>query len=111
VIARWGGVDPCVREPSSLLHVLESIRGSVFGVDRYPTLEEKACAVAYAVARHHVFADGNKRTAAESLFAMLELNGRTMHASDDEIVGTFEGIADDSVSFDSFVAWVRRRLA
>lgn len=57
-----------------------------------------------------MFQDGNKRTAAECLFAMLELNGLTVCASDDELQAVFEGIADDSAPFDHFVKWVHTHL-
>jgi death-on-curing protein len=111
VIARWGGVGHAVLHADQLLHVLDAIRGAVFGVDQYPTMEDKACAVAYTVARRHVFVDGNKRTGAECLFVMLELNGLTVCASDDELQVNFEGIADGSVPFRDFVEWVRVHLS
>jgi death-on-curing protein len=89
---------------------LDAIRGTVFGVDRSPTVEEKACALAYAVIHGHVFVDGNKRTGTEILYQMLELNGRTIVATDDEIVGIIESVGSGQLGVDVLVSWVRARL-
>jgi len=99
-----------VRDPSPLQHMLDVIRGAIFGVDRFPTLEEKACAVAHAIMRGHVFMDGNKRTGTEVLFTMLELNGHTLLASDDSIVEIIESVASGRATFDDFVIWARQHL-
>ena len=77
-------------------------------MERYPTLEEKACALAYTIIRSHVFSDANKRTGAEALFLMLEMNGKTLLATDDEIVEKMEAIARNEMTLKDFVAWVRR---
>lgn len=69
-------------------------------------------AVAYAIIRRHVFADGNKRTGIEVLAMILELNGLTLIAPDDEVVTTAEGVASGAISAAEFLQWVlSRRLA
>ena len=79
----------------------------MFGLTRYPTLEEKACALAYAITHSHVFLDGNKRTGTEVLYQMLELNGRTLEVTHEDLVATIEATADGSLSFEGFVDWAR----
>ena len=86
------------------------MRGPIFAVDRYPSLEEKACALAYAIIRGHVFVDGNKRTGTAVLFQTLELNGRTLESDQDNLVATIESLAAGSLDFEAFVAWVRAHL-
>ncbi|MBK8024410.1 MAG: type II toxin-antitoxin system death-on-curing family toxin [Chloroflexi bacterium] len=46
----------------------------VFGEVQFPTLVDKAAALLHSVAYHHLFADGNKRTAALAVALFLERN-------------------------------------
>ena len=90
-----------------LRYAVEAVRASVFGIELHPTLEEKAAALAFAIVTGHVFLDGNKRTGVETLFLVLELNGWTLLASDDDLVAQAVDLAAGNVSFEGFVAWIR----
>lgn len=61
------------------LHLLESAVKrpalTVFGEAQFPTLLDKAAALIHSLAYHHLFADGNKRTAVQAVTYFLELNG------------------------------------
>jgi death-on-curing protein len=46
-----------------------------FGEDAYPTLLDKAAALLHSLAAHHLFYDGNKRTAARVTAVFLRQNG------------------------------------
>jgi death-on-curing protein len=46
-----------------------------FGQDAYPTLLDKAAALLHSLAAHHLFFDGNKRTAHRATVVFLERNG------------------------------------
>ena len=46
-----------------------------FGVEQFPTIIDKASATLYGIAAHHVFGDGNKRTAIRATELFLEANG------------------------------------
>lgn len=48
---------------------------SLFGEPQFPTLIDKAAALLESLAYHHLFADGNKRTALRAVTAFLQLNG------------------------------------
>jgi death-on-curing protein len=50
----------------------------LFGVEQFPTLIDKAAALLHSLAYHHLFADGNKRTAALAVEGFLTLNGACM---------------------------------
>jgi len=50
-------------------------QSSIFGVDAYPTFEEKACALLHAIARNHSLVDGNKRLAWSALRVFCIMNG------------------------------------
>ena len=60
--------------------------------------------------REHVFVDGNKRTGTEVLLQLLELNGSTVIASDDDFVATAIACASGAMALNEYVAWVRARM-
>jgi death-on-curing protein len=112
LIAEFGGIyfagDYNQQNPGSLEHVLEQIQGSLFGHDAYPSLLEKAAALAWRINTSHVFHDGNKRTAMESCRVFLYLNGYQMRI-DAEVTHMALAIAAHEVTFDAFVEWLRAR--
>lgn len=93
-----------------MLFAIDAVRYPVYGIDRYPSIEEKACALAHAVIRSHVFVDGNKRTGTAVLLQMLELNGRTLQVTEDDLVETIESLAAGDLTWEGFLAWVRARV-
>ena len=60
-------------------HLLESAARrpaiSLFGQSQFPTLLDKAAALLHSLAYHHLFMDGNKRTAVRAVSVFLKLNG------------------------------------
>ncbi len=48
---------------------------SLFGQAQFPTLLDKAAALLHSLAYHHLFIDGNKRTAVRAVTLFLEMNG------------------------------------
>ncbi|WP_433712546.1 type II toxin-antitoxin system death-on-curing family toxin [Nocardia sp. CA-084685] len=57
---------------------------TVFGVDPYPELFEKAAALLHSLARNRALNDGDKRTAFLAAALMLERNGVMLAALPDE---------------------------
>jgi len=61
------------------VHLLDSAARrpaiSLFGQAQFPTLLDKAAALLHSLAYHHLFVDGNKRTAVQAVAIFLELNG------------------------------------
>jgi death-on-curing protein len=112
LIAEFGGIyfagDHNQQNPGSLEHVLEQIQGPLFGHDAYPSLLEKAAALAWRINTSHVFHDGNKRTAMESCRAFLHLNGYQMRMGS-EVTSMALAIAAHEVTFEAFVEWLRAR--
>ena len=54
--------------------LVENIENTHFGVDIYPSIEEKAVAYLYLIIKDHAFTDGNKRTACLAFETLCELN-------------------------------------
>ncbi len=48
---------------------------SLFGQTPFPTVLDKGAALLHSLAYHHLFMDGNKRTAVRAVTVFLELNG------------------------------------
>ena len=99
--------------PGSLEWVLEAIQYPLFGVDRYPTLVEKAALLAWTIVAGHIFYDGNKRTGMSTLKTFLRANSYDIEASDDELIQVALGIAgggEEDYSLGEFTQWIRNRL-
>ncbi len=69
------GAVPVVRDYGLLDAAIARPQSSVFGVDAYPDLFEKAAALLHSLARNHALVDGNKRTAWASAWVFLTVNG------------------------------------
>ena len=65
-----------------------------------------AAAYAFAIAKAHAFADGNKRTAFVTSVTFLRLNGWHFVTEPAEGVGFIEDLASGAVSEDSFKNWL-----
>jgi death-on-curing protein len=72
-----------------------------------PDLHELAAAYAFAIARGHVFVDGNKRTAHAVAAVFLLNNGIEHLAAEDEVVVAMIGVAEGSLSEAELAAWFR----
>ena len=69
--------------------VLESALASpkpVFGMERYPSLAEKAATLIWGITKNHPFNDGNKRAALTTGFSFLFVNRCVVFADQDESV-------------------------
>jgi len=72
--AAFGGTV-AVRDFGLLDAAVARPRSSVFGVDAYPDLWQKAAALLHSLARNHALVDGNKRTAWAAAWVFLGVNG------------------------------------
>ncbi len=75
-----------------------------------PDIAELAAAYAFGIARNHPFVDGNKRTAAVVSETFLALNGRSLAASDAELVVAFLALAAGELSEEEMADWFRTHL-
>ena len=48
---------------------------TLFGEEQFPTIADKAASLLHALTYHHLFADGNKRTALRAVTLFLNVNG------------------------------------
>ena len=109
MIAMFGGLflagDDNLANPDSLLYILEVVRTGFFGHNPYPTVFQKAAAVAWCVITRHVFHDGKKRTGLEACRMMLELNGYELRIDGDATEAAVKA-AESTITLEEFADWV-----
>ena len=69
------GAELTVRDYGLLDAAVARPKATVFGVDAYPQVWDKAAALLQLLARNHALVDGNKRTAWASAWTFLHING------------------------------------
>ena len=87
-----------VRDYGLLESALARPAATVFGSDAYPSLQTKAAALLHSLASNHALVDGNKRLAWAACAVFLGLNGRRLHASQDEVVQLVVSVADGTLT-------------
>ncbi|WP_425057938.1 hypothetical protein SCACP_25090 [Sporomusa carbonis] len=89
---------------------LESIvaqQYSLFGVDRYPSLFEKAAMLLYFLAKGHCFPDGNKRVAILAAIVLLDINGYETTFTNDEGYEMTMEVASSNISEENREQYIR----
>ena len=84
-----------LRNLSSLEWALDVIQcPSLFGIDPYPTLPEKAALLSWTIINDHVFHDGNKRTGLATIRLVILDNKCDFNITNDEIVNMARDIVN-----------------
>lgn len=108
-VARQSGGSPDLRDRGGLESAVAQPQMAFGGADLYPTLIEKAAALAYSLAMNHPFVDGNKRIAHAAMATFLDVNGFKVAAPVDEQEATFLALAAGRLRRDDFNAWLTSR--
>lgn len=77
------------------------------GQDLYPTVLEKAAALAFSLIQGHPFVDGNKRTGHAAMSVFLMLNGYELSGDVDAHEHLILGVAAGSVSREELLTWLK----
>ncbi|OBC04791.1 death-on-curing protein [Mycobacterium sp. 852013-50091_SCH5140682] len=77
------GAELKVRDYGLLDAAVARPQATVFGVDAYPEIWDKAAAMLQSLARNHALVDGNKRTAWAAAWTFLHINGFELAADFD----------------------------
>jgi death on curing protein len=91
---------------------LESALGAVENRAFYEKADLAVCAATYAyhLTQAHAFIDGNKRVAAAVAEIFVELNGKQLEATNDEVVTLFLRIAAGELSRDEVEDFFGQRV-
>lgn len=95
-----------IRDEGLLDAALESAFATFDGVELYPTKEEKAAKIGYALISNHAFVDGNKRIGVYVMLSFLELNGIHIEATDQDIVDLGLGTAAGKLKQEDVLVWI-----
>lgn len=69
-----------------------------------------AAAYAFGIAKNHGFVDGNKRTAFQTTYVFLGLNGHDLVAAEPEVVDVMNRLASGKLTESAFAAWVKNHI-
>ena len=101
------GVGP-VRDVGLLDSAVHRPQASVFGVDAYPNIDEKAAALLESLVRNHTLIDGNKRLGWLAIVVFYGLNDITLDAPDDEAYDLVIAMASDASTYQEAAAHLSR---
>ncbi len=107
IISAETGGDPELRDINLLDSALESAFQTFDGQELYPTKEEKAARIGYALISNRAFVDGNKRIGIYVLLTFLETNGIKIRPSNEEVVGIGHATAAGEIQCEDILAWIQ----
>lgn len=105
LLAATGGL-PGLRDRGLLESAVFSMNASFEDVERYPTIEEKAARLAYALISNHAFTDGNKRVGVLAMLMTLKLNGMVLRYTQWELIGLGLSAASGKAGCDEIFNWI-----
>jgi len=109
VIEQSGGT-PGILNLGALESALLQPRMSFGGEDLYPSLAEKAAALAFFIICNHPFIDGNKRNGHAVMEVFLILNAHEIWASVDDAEGVILQVASGEMGREQFTDWIEAHL-
>ena len=104
------GGAPGIRDFGTLESAIAQPKATFGGVDLYPTLVEKAAALAFSLVQGHPFVDGNKRVGHAAMETFLVLNGSEIDAPVDDQERLMLDLAAGRIGRSHLIDWLRQRL-
>src|SRR4026208_716630 len=109
-MAQSGG-SPGVRDLGALESALAQPRTTVEASDLYPSVEEKAAALAFSLVANHPFVDGNKRIGHAAMAVFLVLNGYQIQASIGDQERLMLDLASGTLDREQLATWLRQHVS
>lgn len=109
-VAATSGGGLGVRDLGLLESSIAQPKQSFNDVELYPSLAEKAAALAFFIVSNHPFVDGNKRVGHAAMETFLILNGAQLDATVDEQEHVILQLAAGAIDRVWFADWVRDHL-
>ena len=107
IISEETGGDPNVRDMDLLESALESAHATFGGEELYPTIEEKAARIGFSLISNHAFVDGNKRIGIFVMLIFLDINGRAIHPTNEEVARAGLAVASGEMGYDALLDWIK----
>lgn len=105
VIEDYGGSHG-VRDEGRLKSVVQASKQTVFGVEQYQTLHEKAAVYLRNIIGDHPFSDGNKRTAVTICGIFLARNNIAFNAKPKDLEIFTIQVATDHLEVNKIAQWL-----
>ena len=105
LIDRTGGSQG-LRDHSLLESAVYSAMSGFGGSEAYPTVEEKAARLMFALTNNHAFVDGNKRIGVLTMLMTLQLNNVKLQYPQSELISLGLAVADGSKVYDQILDWI-----
>lgn len=105
VLASEGGLAG-IRDEGLLASALDRPRNK-WGSEETADLHALAAACGFGIAKNHPFTDANKRTAFQTMFVFLYVNGLLLDADEVEAVLTMVALAEGKLSEAKLSAWLK----
>lgn len=105
LIAETGG-EHGIRDLGLLQSAVARPQAVFEGHDMYPDLHHKAAALLESLINNHPFVDGNKRTGITATGLLLQINGYSLRASNQEVESFVLSIASGQQTHDSITEWL-----
>lgn len=102
--------DPMVRDIHLLHSAVRRPKLMLFGEPQFPALADKAAALLESLAYHHLFVDGNKRTAVQAVALFLERNGHRFTYDAAQDAGFVLAVAQGGQTIETIAAWIGERM-
>jgi death-on-curing protein len=99
-----------VRDMNALESAIGQPSMTFEGAELYPTIVEKASALAFSLVKNHPFLDGNKRVSHAAMETYLVLNGHEINAPVDEQEQIILQLAAGSIGREEFTDWLCSHL-
>ncbi|MFO7630888.1 MAG: type II toxin-antitoxin system death-on-curing family toxin [Caldilinea sp.] len=109
LITQSGGLGGLLNA-NALEAALQQPRQTFDGKDLYPSIIDKAAAMAFSLILNHPFLDGNKRLGHAAMEVFLLLNGFELNADVDEQEHIILAVAAGDMHRADFTAWLREHV-
>lgn len=105
LLSATGGA-PGLRDRGLLESAVYSVHAGFDDVEQYPTIQEKAARLAYALVSNHAFTDGNKRVGMLAMLVTLKLNGVALGYTQRELIDLGLSTAEGEAGYKAILAWI-----
>ena len=109
-VLEGSGGAPGLRDLGALESAIAQPFATFGGEDLYPTVVEKAAALAFSLVSNHAFVDGNKRVGHAAMETFLVLNGLELRATSDEQEELILRLASGGLSRSELSTWLANHV-
>ncbi|MEK7183266.1 MAG: type II toxin-antitoxin system death-on-curing family toxin [Patescibacteria group bacterium] len=98
-----------VRDEGLLASASERPKTMVFGQEQFPSIFLKAAAYLDSIAKHHVFVDGNKRSAVSVAARFLHANGFVLRATNAALEKFAVEVVTKRLDIEAIASWLNKQ--